>query len=436
MRAYGLRMTLVMVLLGLFGAIGCSDDSDNGPDNGCDDCRQVTGLIKGTVIQQGYYYVAELLPFNGDLSNYGPPCDDGVQLAVSEINAAGGIKGKRLGIIRLDSETDPPIAQARMQEIAALSPVSGVIGAMASSCTIEAGKVAASAKIPVISPASTSPAIADLDDQGYVYRTCASDKYQGVVAAAAAEREGLTNVHVIHREDAYGNGLSEAFDGAFTGTATATSYDTSALEYWKAAVTPALEANPDAIFLIAFGDDGEKIINYANQTASTPLRWMMPDSLRSEDFTAKFQPTSGDNDLTGTLGTMPATPSGAEYAAFTAAYEAFHEEAPKGFAAFAYDATYLLAMAMELADDPDDGEQVKAKLAEGRTQSGSAFGPGEWGTFLQASSAGSADYQGAVGTVDFDDKGDVVSDFEEWTIKKDGSFETTRCWTQAGSLCE
>ena len=78
--------------------------------------------------------------------------------------------------------------------------------------------------IPHISPSATSPAITDADDDGYLFRTTGSDAVQGVVLAQLVESEGHTNVGVIFRDDAWGQGLSEVFNANYSGTATLVSY--------------------------------------------------------------------------------------------------------------------------------------------------------------------------------------------------------------------
>ena len=122
-----------------------------------------------------------------------------------------------------------------MEEARRLIEIEGVhaiVGPLSSTVTIAvAESVTGLAGIPTISPSATSPAVSLADDNGFLFRSTVSDAAQGPVLANLAVDEGFDNVGVIFRNDAYGQGLAEAFENSFTGTVTSTSYEADQVSY-------------------------------------------------------------------------------------------------------------------------------------------------------------------------------------------------------------
>ena len=288
-----------------------------------------------------------------------------------------------------------------------------------------------------MSMSATSPATTTLNDDECLFRTCASDAYQSVVAAALAEREGFSRVFVINRDDPYGNGLREAFAEAFADDSHFVEYSVyseSDADYADTTIADAMASfaasgGPEAIFLIAFVDDGAAILKKAIGE-NLDVKWMFPDGPKADDLLVKV----GNNAyLEGCIGTSPAAPIGAEYVLFRDAFKAEFSRDPEIFTSNVYDAIYLIAVAMELSLDPDSGEEIRDNLS--KTHAGNPVQPGQWDIFLTEAISGQADYAGASGPVDFDQNGDVLSNFEEWSIES-GEIVTKNCWTSEVTPCE
>ncbi len=420
-------IALMSMLMLLVVACGGDDDDDD------EDVREVTGLSDCTVAEEGYYYIAEMMPFTGSLGAFGPTLENAILQAAKDINDEGGIDGHSVGVISCDTGTDPTMATDAMAEIGAASPVGVVVGAAASSCTLGAADEAIAAGKVLVSPSSTSPAITDIADDDYVWRTCVSDAVQGVIASKIAQREGFGTVFVINRDDAYGNGLREAFTDDFTGaggTVDYVTYDEQDVEYEQTVVDAAMAATPDAVFLISFVDDGAAILkNAANQAWDDPA-WIIPDGPKDEELAEKVD---DDAYLDGALGTSPAAPVGDDYDAFESDYVELWGESPNVFNSNGYDATFMAAIAMALSGDPDDGTAIRDALPN--TSSGTVVRGGGWADVLDNLSAGEMNYEGASGDVNFDENGDVLSRIEEWTFQ-DGEIITVECWEPDGTTCQ
>ena len=201
--------------------------------------------------------IGSLLPETGSLAFLGPPEFAGVDLAVEEINAAGGVLGENIEHIRGDSgDTSSDIAQQTTDSHISAG-VSAIVGAASSGVSFTVIDKIASAEIVHFSPANTSPDFTNYEDDGYYFRTAPSDTFQGAVLGQLMAKEGAKNAVFLNLDDAYGNGLAKYASAAFTGTSTNIVYNPQAAEF-SADVAKAKAANPDAIALIGF-DETAKI---------------------------------------------------------------------------------------------------------------------------------------------------------------------------------
>ena len=161
--------------------------------------------------------IGVLLAFTGDLSAFGQPIADAVQMAADEINSAGGVFGLDVEIATGDTATAPEAGQTAARALIDAEGVHAIIGALSSGVTIPIGEsVTGPSGILQISPASTSPALTDLNDNDFLFRTTISDAAQGVVLAGLANDLGFTVVCTLFVNTAYGQGLSDVFTANFT----------------------------------------------------------------------------------------------------------------------------------------------------------------------------------------------------------------------------
>jgi ABC-type branched-subunit amino acid transport system substrate-binding protein len=411
-------------------AIGCGGNGDGGDTGG--ETRAVQGLDKCSVQIEGYYYLGAMLPYEGPWP-VGMSNQNAIVQAVQEINEGGGVKDKPLGLVACNTKGDPTEGEQVLNEIVNATPtISAIVGAYRSAVTVPTSSTAIEEGIVMMSPGSTSPAITELEDDDWINRTAPSDGLQGLIASAIAQREGLSNVYVINIDDPYGNGLRRVFSEEFEaagGTADFSNYDPSSSGYADTMVSDAMGANPDGVFLIGFFTDGASIVKTAINQGLNPDKWIFPDGLKGQEF---IDNVSNDSYLNGSLGTVPASPTGPDYDAFQAKYNELWGMAPGAFNANSYDAVYLLAAAMELSEDPENRVQVRDNIPN--TTMGSEVHPQEWSQATELAADGQLNYEGASGAVDINDKGDVVSDIEEWTVR-DGMVETIGCWTPEAQPC-
>jgi ABC-type branched-subunit amino acid transport system substrate-binding protein len=412
------------LLLALMSCDGAQTEGTPG------EVRAITGLSRCTVVEEGYYYMSVALPFTGSLAQKATSRERAVRLALDEINAAGGIGGRAIGLVTCDTRKEASVAAQVVRELGEVAPGPAVIGPATSSCTLAAAPEAVAARLVLVSPSATSAEITDLEDEGFVSRTAMSDAFQGVALAHLAHDEAMTRVYVVYRQDAYGEGLKDVFVGEFEGLGGQTEvlgYDEVHLD--AAAVAAAIDAfAPDTVLLISFVDDGAAIIK-AVLNAGTQAAWLLTDGTKDPGLLEKVGDPSA---LEGALGTIPSVPEGDTYARFAETYQSAWGAEPLGFSANAYDAAWLVASAMALASDPDDGAEVRDRL--GATSTGAQVTVGDWSAVLDRLPDGQLDIQGASGPVDLDANGDVLTKVEVWQVQG-GSITTVGCRQPSGEVC-
>jgi ABC-type branched-subunit amino acid transport system substrate-binding protein len=365
--------------------------------------------------------IGAVVPLTGDLQAYGSSSANGVRLAVDEINQAGGVLGEDLGLSIGDTRTTPQAGVDAANKLASIENVAGIVGAMSSGVTIPVAKSVASQKgVPQISNASTSPTITTLDDNGYLFRTVPSDALQGVVLGNLAYDNGLRSVSIMYVNNAYGEGLAEEFAKQFEkrgGEVPASlPYEKGKASY-RGELGKAAKGGAEALALIGYPENGTTILRQALEEGYFK-EFVFTDGMKAPEVAKNI----GGGYLDGAIGSTPTAPEGTDAKAhFQNAYkEAYGQVPPKPFIDTAYDAVYLLALAIQHAGETN-GKAVKNALHEVANPPGVQVGPGEWSRALDALDNGKdVNYEGVAGALDFDNNGDVPGLFEHWTFDGKG----------------
>jgi len=231
----------------------------------------------GTRKGDGVLTIGTLLPETGDLAFLGPPEFAGVELAIKDINEAGGVLGKDVVYIKGDSGDNKNNKWQTTVPTLLQQNVDVVIGAASSGVTKNFLKDVTAAGVTIISPANTSPSLSFPaclppgetagtdkcpDDKGLYFRTAPSDILQGEVLAKFIVKDGYKNVAIIARNDDYGTGLADQVEKQLTDSggkvAEKKIYAIDATDF-SAEVAAAKAADPDAIIVIGF-EESSKIL--------------------------------------------------------------------------------------------------------------------------------------------------------------------------------
>lgn len=152
--------------------------------------------------------IGGLLPKTGDLALMDPPMEDAVQLAIKEINAAGGVFDQPVQWIPGDDGTNPTVALKTVQRHIT-EGVQVMIGAAASGVTRAVLPTVVQAGLVLFSPSNTAADLSTADDKGLYFRTAPSDLLQGKALADVILRDGVQKIAVAARADSYGEGLQK-----------------------------------------------------------------------------------------------------------------------------------------------------------------------------------------------------------------------------------
>ena len=165
---------------------------------------------------KGDIVVGHFASMTGNTAHFGQDTDKAIRLAVDEVNAAGGLLGRKVKLVTLDDRGDSAEAANAVTRLIDVEKAVTLLGEVASSLSLAGGRVAQRRKVPMVSPSSTNPKVTEVGD--YVFRVCFLDPFQGkVMATFARDTLKLDKVAILRdvRND-YSIGLADAFKTAFT----------------------------------------------------------------------------------------------------------------------------------------------------------------------------------------------------------------------------
>ncbi|MEL6998051.1 MAG: ABC transporter substrate-binding protein [Pseudomonadota bacterium] len=373
--------------------------------------------------------IGSVAGITGPIAELVAPIMDGRALAAEHINGAGGLlDGSQMVMVPADSQCDPKAGVDAGNKVVNVDQVVAIIGAscsgatngMVQSVTIPAG-------IPSISDSATAPSISDLDDKGLVFRTAPSDAYQGAALAQYAYDQGFRSLAMTYANDDYNAGIATVFAQVFEqigGMITANQvHEPNKASYRAEVATMADGGEADGLALFAYyGGSGITIIKNSLETGSFG-KFVGADGMFDQSVIDQI----GADTLRGNiwLTQSASDPDSASYKSFAEAYAATGNDPQAPYAAHGYDATFMMAMAIEKAGSSDSAAIAKA-LMEINDPSGVEIGVGQWAEAKAAIAEGKAvNYTGATGSVDFDSNGDVPGFYGVNTVSADGTWETT-----------
>ena len=365
--------------------------------------------------------IAYLAEFSGPLAEFGPEIQKGVELAIAQVNAAGGVNGQDVLLVVGDTGLDETKALEEARRLVDVEGAHAIVGPLASGITAAVTTaVTADAQVPTISPSATSPAITAVEDNGFLFRSTISDAAQGVILAQLAADEGIENVGVLFENSAYGQGLADVFETNFGGTVTSSSFENGAASYLSELQSV---AGDGADYLVAIGYPTEAQV-FVREALENGIfaKFLFVDGTKSEDLIEAI----GADLLNGFKGTAPSAGPGSDaLGAWDAAYTAEHGELPtRPFVREAYDATIAIALAAAKAGSLD-GEALRDALVEVSSPDGDVVIPSDESIaagLATVASGGDVNYEGAATTLDWNAAGDVTTGFVGiWTFE-DGAI--------------
>jgi len=374
--------------------------------------------------------IGVVMELTGPAGEYGQKASKSVELALRDINAAGGVNGCTLEADIRDAQSQGNVAADVAKQLVEIKKVPVIIGGIISSVSMPIlTSVTAQSGVVQISPASSSPSFTSLAEQGktggWFFRTITSDALQGTVAAKYALDVGFKKLSVINVNNDFGSNMVKEFTKAYTalgGTiATQVPYNENQPSY-QPEVTQAMAEKPDALYLVSTPGDGATIArNWISQGGVQ--KFMLNDGMNSEDF-IKNVGAQYLNDAYGTSSGTDKSPSTEYFAKAFPAYSGFDSQAPA--VDRAYDATVIAALAIAQAGNTDPAA-IRDSIRKVLDDKGTVVyaGPDQLKQALSLIGQHQAiRYVGVIGAVQFDKNGDITGPFRLWRIQN-GQVTTT-----------
>lgn len=315
--------------------------------------------VVGDVIKIGQFAA-----LTGETATFGQSTNKGVQLALEQFNAAGGLNGKKVEVITYDDQSKPEEASAVVTKLITQDNVLAFIGEVASRLSLVAADKAMQFKTPMLSPSSTNPAVTQKGE--YVSRICFIDPFQGEVMAKFAMEDLKAKTAVVIRDvkQDYSVGLADFFVKAFEAKGgkilTDTSYQSGDTDF-RAQLTEVKGKNPDVIFLPGYYGDVALIVQQARKLGlKQPI--LGGDGWESEDLLKVAGKAALENTYYSNHYAPDTKDPGAQ--AFISSFKAkYNGETPDAMAALGFDAFNVMMNAMKNAKELTR-EEIKNALVQ------------------------------------------------------------------------
>jgi branched-chain amino acid transport system substrate-binding protein len=318
--------------------------------------------VAGSAFAQETIKIGEFGSLSGDNASFGTSQNNGVQMAVEEINAAGGVLGKKIDLTVEDNMTKQGETTTIARKLISQDHVVAIIGEVASSKTLEAAPIAQAAKIPLIATAATNPKVTQTGD--YVFRVCFTDDFQAVVIARFVLEKlkakniafmtdvkqdysvGLTNIAKDYLAKNGGNVVKEQ------------SYSSGDKDF-RAQLTDLKSANPEVIIITGYYPEASLIAKQARQFG------IKATLVGGDGWDGSSLIPVGGKAIEGAyfsnhFSTEDKSPLVQD---FVKKYKQKYNAVPDAFAALGYDATKLLADAIKRAGSTDP-DKIRAAIQD------------------------------------------------------------------------
>ena len=335
---------------------------------GCGGGKKSDSAKGGAKDAGGDIVIGAHFELTGNVANYGKSTYNGVQMAVDEINAKGGVLGRKIKLVQGDNKSEPAEAGNIATKLITKDKAVVLIGPATSGCVAAASPIATSHKVPIMAPVATAPMIT-LEKDGkvkpFIFRACFIDPFQGKVMATFADKTlHLKNIAIFFDSSSdYSKGLSDVFAQTMEkagGKIVAKEAFLAKDVDFKSALTKIKATNPEAIFVPAYYEEVSKIIKQAREVGLTcPI-------LGSDGWDSpKLAEIAGKEALNNTYfcNAYSAQDKDPNVQNFIKAYKAKFNAEPDNFSIHGYDGALVVIEAIKRAGSTD-GTKIADEIAK------------------------------------------------------------------------
>lgn len=434
--AAGLALVLAACGSSDSGSDGASKDTDEKTTTTAADETTVTatapGENGGRTEGDGTLQLGAILPQSGNLDFLGPPMIEGGNMAIADINEAGGVLGKDVTFTVKDDGGggDDDLAATSTDELINNEKVDAILGAAASGTTKSVIDRIVSSGTTQCSPSNTGSDLTEWEDEGLYFRTAPPDNLQAQALAKAVSDDGYTNVAIIAQNTDYGTGFVEFLDPALTDNGAKivenVTYEADGTSF-DAEVETIVGSSPDAVVLVGYPEDGGKVIAEMIKQGAGPsdVPLYVTDGLQSNELyqlVDESDPASTEG-IRGTAASA-APEDGASF--FPDAFAAFAPDVESPiYSAQAYDCVILFALAAEKAQSDAPFDIAKEMINVSNGESDDAEKCSTYADCLALLKEDKdIDYDGASGALDFSEFGEPsAGSYDVYTFIANGTYE-------------
>lgn len=310
----------------------------------------------------GDIIIGHYASMTGSTAHFGQDTDKAVRLAVDQVNQAGGVNGRKIKVVTLDTRGDSAEAANAVSRLIDVEKATAILGEVSSSLSLAGGRVAQRQRIPMVSPSSTNPKVTEIGD--FIFRVCFLDPFQGkVMANFARDNLKLERVAILRDvKNDYSIGLADAFRSAFTAKGgkivVEQSYSQGDTDF-SAQLTAIKGTDAQAIFVPGYYSEVGAIARTAERLG-LKIPMLGGDGWDAPDLTKIGGPALNGSYFSNHFAPDVATP---EAQKFVAEFKARYGQEPTGLGALGYDAAGVLIDAMKRAGSADP-KAVRDALAQ------------------------------------------------------------------------
>ncbi len=425
MRNRRLLRLLAVLFAFVLVAAACGDDDDSSSSSGSESSASSSDSSSASETSDSGsaegLNIGTLLPETGALAFLSEPLVLAVDMAIRDINAAGGVNGADVTLTKGDSGTDPDIANTTVDRLLT-EEVDAIVGAAASGITGSVIEKITTAGVTQCSPSNTAAGLGTSGDDGYYFRTA-----------------------VVSRADDYGVGFNAEFEPAVAaGGGTIVYSEPYAPEStsFDDVVADVIASGPDAVVIVAF-EEGVQLIQAMIEQGAGPqdIQLYITDGMATGELGALID-EANPSIASGMKGTQPAAAPSTGAAFFPGAFAEFAPDVSTIFSAQSYDCAILIALAAEAAGSNNSADIAAQMVAVSRDGE-------KCSTFAECkdllADGADIDYDGASGAIDFLDVGEPGTGiYEVYEYDADGvqqvveelTFESGAAPTQAAPAPE
>jgi len=350
--------------------------------------------------------VGAIVSRSGAASSSGEQVARGFDLAVSEINADGGVSGRKIELLYRDDSTNPEIGVAALRELFEHDHVTIVLGAVTSTVTLRLAPFCERNRVVLMSPSASASQLTEAGQ--YIFRTVPSDVLEGASMADFARDLGLDRIAVLSVDNDYGTSLAGAFTDRLRASGGNVVASLTFPEGDEAVIADAVAAlaglAPRGLYIPAYAGDLATALRLLSETRIRPI--VLGTSAAASEVIRTAGPAA--ENLVFPKSSFDATADSAEVSAFTAAFSARYAAEPDVYAAHAYDTVRVLATAANLAGSWD-ADKIRDALLH------------------------IDNYEGVTGRLAFDPNGDVVQ-YPRLCIVRGGQFVPYDRFVESGGV--